>query len=74
MAKPPVCEILGTTTTTPKTPSSTSAESTPKTYSRSSKYGLTVLTSDDDELNAYLIQIMGQMERWLRARWRGYWS
>ncbi|GMH67596.1 hypothetical protein TrLO_g9409 [Triparma laevis f. longispina] len=37
----------------------------PESFSRSSKYGLTVLTSDDEELKVYLKQIMGQMEKWM---------
>eukprot|EP00978_Attheya_sp_CCMP212_P009988 scaffold23950_cov56-Attheya_sp.AAC.1 len=37
----------------------------PETFKRESKYGLTVLTSTDEGLLAYLNQVMGQMEHWL---------
>eukprot|EP00586_Coscinodiscus_wailesii_P023604 CAMPEP_0172493206 /NCGR_PEP_ID=MMETSP1066-20121228/24588_1 /TAXON_ID=671091 /ORGANISM="Coscinodiscus wailesii, Strain CCMP2513" /LENGTH=222 /DNA_ID=CAMNT_0013263255 /DNA_START=89 /DNA_END=757 /DNA_ORIENTATION=+ len=37
----------------------------PETFKRESKYGLTVLTSTDAGLLAYLRQIMSQMETWL---------
>ncbi|KAL9180600.1 hypothetical protein ACHAXT_011053 [Thalassiosira profunda] len=37
----------------------------PETFKRESKYGLTVLTTTDQGLLAYLSQVMGQMESWL---------
>lgn len=37
----------------------------PETFKRESKYGLTVLTTTDEGLLAYLDQVMGQMETWL---------
>jgi len=36
----------------------------PETFKRESKYGLTVLTTTDEGLLAYLSQIMSQMETW----------
>uniref|UniRef100_A0A7S2KF26 HORMA domain-containing protein n=1 Tax=Leptocylindrus danicus TaxID=163516 RepID=A0A7S2KF26_9STRA len=37
----------------------------PETFKRESKYGLTVLTTTDEGLIAYLNQIMAQMSTWL---------
>lgn len=37
----------------------------PETFKREAKYGLTVLTTTDEGLLAYLSQIMAQMENWL---------
>jgi len=38
---------------------------TPETFKRESKYGLTVLTTTDEGLLAYLTNVMNQMEEWL---------
>ena len=35
------------------------------TFKRVSKYGLTMLISSDDGLNAYISQVMGQLNKWL---------
>jgi mitotic spindle assembly checkpoint protein MAD2 len=35
------------------------------TFKRVSKYGLTILVSSDDGLNAYITQVMSQLHRWL---------
>jgi mitotic spindle assembly checkpoint protein MAD2 len=37
----------------------------PETFKRVAKYGLTLLISTDQGLNAYLDQVMGQMSDWL---------
>jgi mitotic spindle assembly checkpoint protein MAD2 len=37
----------------------------PETFKRVAKYGLTLLVSTDQGLNAYLEQVMGQMSEWL---------
>ena len=37
----------------------------PETFKRDEKYGLTVLTTTNEGLLAYLNQVMGQMEHWL---------
>mmetsp|Transcript_27351 Transcript_27351/g.54612 ORF Transcript_27351/g.54612 Transcript_27351/m.54612 type:complete len:228 (+) Transcript_27351:29-712(+) len=39
----------------------------PESFQRESKYGLTVLTSSDEQLLGYLSQIMGQLSKWLNA-------
>jgi mitotic spindle assembly checkpoint protein MAD2 len=38
---------------------------TPETFKRESKYGLTILTTTDEGLLAYLTNVMNQMEEWL---------
>jgi len=37
----------------------------PDTFKRVSKYGLTILISSDEGLNAYISQVMGQLNKWL---------
>jgi mitotic spindle assembly checkpoint protein MAD2 len=39
----------------------------PDTFKRISKYGLTILVSSDQRLNAYISQVMSQLHKWLMS-------